>query len=244
MPTGRPRKLPDPQPNPPTSDRSGHPAPMMRIDPAGRPFIAGFAVPAVLLVLARRRWLALPLAAVAGFMTVFFRDPDRSCDRVPAPTDDVLAPADGLVVVAGDPEPGVAPPGEWQQVSIFLSPVDIHMNRSPYRGSVTRCEYRAGAFLAAYRDRSSLDNERTEIWLADGERHIVFRQVVGVMARRIVTRTQVGAHLETGERMGLMKFGSRMDVFVPRDCTVIAARGDRVRGGETVIARWDDLVSA
>ena len=216
---------------------------MMRIDPAGRPFIAGFAVPAVLLALARRRWLALPLAAVAGFMTLFFRDPDRSCDRVPAPTDDVLAPADGLVVVAGDPEPGVAPPGEWQQVSIFLSPVDIHMNRSPYRGSVTRCEYRAGAFLAAYRDRSSLDNERTEIWLADGERHIVFRQVVGVMARRIVTRTQVGAHLETGERMGLMKFGSRMDVFVPRDCTVMAARGDRVRGGETVIARWNESVS-
>ncbi len=216
----------------------------MRIDPAGRPFIAGFALPALLLALAGRRGWALPFAAVATYMMAFFRDPDRPCDRVRPPADDVLAPADGLVVVAGDPEPDVAPPGDWQQVSIFLSPADVHMNRSPYRGSVTRCEYRAGAFLAAYRDRSSLDNERTEIWLADGERHIVFRQVVGVMARRIVTRTQVGAHLETGERMGLMKFGSRMDVFVPRDCTVIAARGDRVRGGETVIARWDDSVSA
>lgn len=215
----------------------------MRIDPAGRPFIAAFAVPAVLFGLARRRWLALPFAAVATFMTAFFRDPDRPCDKVPAPVDDVLAPADGLVVVAGDSEPGVAPPGQWQQVSIFLSPAAVHMNRSPYRGSVTRCDYRPGAFLAAYRDRSSMDNERSEIWLADGERHIVFRQVVGVLARRIVTRTQVGAHLDTGQRMGLMKFGSRMDVFVPQDCTVIAARGDRVRGGESVIARWDDPVS-
>jgi len=215
----------------------------MRIDPAGRPFIVGFAVPTIFFALTGRRWLALPLGAIAAFMTAFFRDPDRSCDRVPAPANDVLAPADGLVVVAGEPEPGVAPPGKWLQVSIFLSPVDVHMNRSPYRGSVTRCDYRAGAFLAAYRDRSSLDNERSEIELVDGERRIVFRQVVGVMARRIVTRTQVGAHLDTGERMGLMKFGSRMDVFVPRDCTVMAARGDRVRGGETVIARWNESVS-
>lgn len=182
------------------------------------------------------------MAAVAAYMSTFFRDPDRSCDRIPAPTDDVLAPADGIVVVAGDPEPGVAPPGSWQQVSIFLSPADVHMNRSPYRGLVTRCDYRSGRFLAAYRKRASLDNERSEIWLADGERNLVFRQVVGVLARRIVTRTQVGAHLETGERIGLMKFGSRMDVFLPRDCTVVASRGDRVRGGETVIARWNDPV--
>jgi len=216
----------------------------MRIDAAGRVFIVAFAGPALLLALARRFWLATSFAVVAGFMTLFFRDPERHCDRVVPPVDDVLAPADGLVVVAGKPEPGVAPPGEWQQVSIFLSPADVHMNRSPYRGSVTRCDYRPGTFLAAYRLRSSLDNERSEIWLSDGARRIVFRQVVGVMARRIVTRTQVGEHLETGQRMGLMKFGSRMDVFVPRDCTVMSARGDRVRGGETVIARWDDPISA
>jgi len=216
----------------------------MRIDPAGRPFIAGFGVPAVAFALLRRRWLAMPFGAVAVFMTAFFRDPDRSCDQVEAGSDDVLAPADGLVVVAGDPEPGIAPPGEWRQVSIFLSPADVHMNRSPYRGLVTRCDYRPGTFLAAYRDRSSLDNERSEIELVDGDRRIVFRQVVGVLARRIVTRTQVGAHLDTGQRLGLMKFGSRMDVFLPRDCTVVAARGERVRGGETVIARWGDPVPA
>ncbi len=214
----------------------------MRIDAAGRVFIAGFSGPALLLAMARRFRLASSFAVVAGLMTLFFRDPDRSCDRVRAPADDVLAPADGLVVVSGDPEAEVAPAGDWQQVSIFLSPADVHMNRSPYRGSVTRCDYRPGKFLAAYRERSSHENERSEIWLVDGERQIVFRQVVGVMARRIVTRTKVGAHLETGERMGLMKFSSRMDVFVPRDCTVIAARGDRVRGGETVIARWDTPV--
>lgn len=226
--------MPDHQLTAVPAKRPDHPP----IDAAGIPFIAGFAIPATLFALTGRPRWATCMAAAAAYMSVFFRDPVRECDRIPAPADDVVAPADGLVVVAGDPEPDVAPPGQWQQVSIFLSPIDVHVNRSPYRGSVTRYDYRPGRFLAAYRDRSSLDNERSEIWLADGDRQIVFRQVVGVLARRIVTRTQVGAQLSTGERMGLMKFGSRMDVFLPQDCTVVAARGDRVRGGETVIARW------
>jgi phosphatidylserine decarboxylase len=123
----------------------------------------------------------------------------------------------------------VAPEGEWQQVSVFLSVVDVHVNRSPYRGEVVE---------SSYRKESAHRNERSELWLRDGERTVVFRQIVGVLARRIVTRTGVGQTLDTGERMGLMKFGSRMDVFVPRECTVTVQKGQRVRGGETVIARW------
>ena len=128
-------------------------------------------------------------------------------------------------MVAGEPQPGVAPDGDWQQVSVFLSVVDVHVNRSPYRGEVVESSYRKGSFLAAYRKESAHKNERSELWLRDGDRTVVFRQIVGVLARRIVTRTGPGQRLATGERMGLMKFGSRMDVFVPPECTITVTQG-------------------
>jgi len=213
----------------------------MRIDRAGWPFITGSLAPAAVLTAAGRgriRLLAWPFVLLSAYMTLFFRDPDRRCDVDEPDPDDVLSPADGVVMVAGEPQDGVAPEGDWQQVSVFLSVVDVHVNRSPYRGEVVESSYRKGSFLAAYRKESAHRNERSELWLRDGERTVVFRQIVGVLARRIVTRTGVGQHLATGERMGLMKFGSRMDVFVPRECTVTVQKGQRVRGGETVIARW------
>jgi phosphatidylserine decarboxylase len=223
----------------------------MRIDRAGWPFITGPLAPAALLAVAGRstgrRWpraLTWPFLALSAYMTVFFRDPDRRCDVVPPDPDDVLSPADGVVMVAGEPQPGVAPEGDWQQIRVFLSVVDVHVNRSPYHGEVVECSYRKGSFLAAYRKESAYKNERSEIWLrdgdgdADGDRTLVFRQIVGVLARRIVTRIGPGQKVATGERIGLMKFGSRMDVFVPRECTITVSKGQRVRGGETVIARW------
>ena len=214
----------------------------MRIDRAGWPFITGPLVPAALAALAgpRRaaRWVVWPFLGLSAYMALFFRDPDRSCDVEPPGADDVLSPADGVVMVAGEPQPGVAPDGDWQQVSVFLSVVDVHVNRSPYRGEVVETSYRKGSFLAAYRKESAHRNERSELRLRDGERSIVFRQVVGVLARRIVTRVGEGDRLATGQRMGLMKFGSRMDVFVPPECTITVRKGQRVRGGETVIARW------
>jgi phosphatidylserine decarboxylase len=184
------------------------------------------------------RRAAWPLIGLSAYMTLFFRDPDRRCDVEPPARDDVLSPADGVVMVAGEPQPDVAPEGTWQQVSVFLSVVDVHVNRSPYHGEVVESSYRRGSFLAAYRKESAHRNERSELWLRDGDRTVVFRQIVGVLARRIVTRTGVGQKLATGERMGLMKFGSRMDVFVPPECTITVTPGQRVRGGETVIARW------
>jgi len=214
----------------------------MRIDRAGWPFITGPLLPVAALAAAGRRWAALPFLVLAAYMALFFRDPDRRCDTVPPDPDEVLSPADGVVMVAGPPQDGVAPDGDWQQVSVFLSVVDVHVNRSPYRGEVVESSYRKGSFLAAYRKESAHRNERSELWLRDSEgpatRTVVFRQIVGVLARRIVTRTGPGQRLATGERMGLMKFGSRMDVFVPPECTVTVTKGQRVRGGETVIARW------
>ncbi|WP_040338338.1 phosphatidylserine decarboxylase [Candidatus Blastococcus massiliensis] len=219
----------------------------MRIDRAGWPFLAGPLVPAAVLawvgrVTGRRglRRAGWPFLALSAYMALFFRDPDRRCDRVPPGPDEVLSPADGVVMVAGEPQEGVAPEGDWQQVSVFLSVVDVHVNRSPYRGEVVESSYRRGSFLAAYRKESAHRNERRELWVREGDRTVVFRQIVGVLARRIVTRTGVGQRLATGERMGLMKFGSRMDVFVPPECTLTVVAGQRVRGGETVIARWPD----
>ena len=217
----------------------------MRIDRAGWPFLA---VPlgsaAVLSALGRvtgRRWAGVagwPLLGLSAYMALFFRDPDRRCDLEPPSADEVLSPADGVVMVAGEPQPGVPPEGDWQQVSVFLSVVDVHVNRSPVGGRVTEYSYQPGSFLAAYRRESAHRNERSELWVRDGDRTVVFRQIVGALARRIVTRVPAGAEVAPGERIGLMKFGSRMDVFVPPECTVTVTKGQRVRGGETVIARW------
>lgn len=217
----------------------------MRIDRAGWPFITGPLAPAALLTSAGRaldrHWLvrlAWPFVALSAYMALFFRDPQRPCDVETPEPGAVLSPADGVVMVAGEPQPGVAPEGDWQQVSVFLSVVDVHVNRAPYRGEVVETSYRKGSFLAAYRKESAHRNERSELWVRDGDRTLVVRQIVGVLARRIVTRVGTGDRLATGQRIGLMKFGSRMDVFLPPGCALAVRTGQRVRGGETVIARW------
>jgi len=213
----------------------------MRIDRAGYPFIAGALLPAAALALGRRSRLAAACAAVAGFMAFFFRDPDR----VTPPDDDlVVAPADGRVLVAGAPEPGAAPPGEWQQVSVFLSPLDVHVNRVPFGGRVTRVDYRRGRFLPAYQPDAARDNERSEIWVERGDVVVVARQIVGILARRVVCRAQEGDELPTGARFGLMKFGSRMDVFLPPQARLLVTPGGRVRGGESALARIPDAPPA
>ncbi len=202
----------------------------MKLDRAGYPFIAGALAPAAYCLLKKKPGLGVPLLGLAGFLAYFFRDPERYPPQHP---DLVLSPADGRVMVAGPGEPGVAPPGEWQQVSIFLSPLDVHINRTPYGGEVTRIAYRPGRFLAAYDDRAAAENERNELWIRSGDRTVVFRQVVGVLARRVVCRVQVGDQLVAGERFGLMKFGSRMDVFVPPGVPVAGQAGRRrARGRE------------
>jgi phosphatidylserine decarboxylase len=203
----------------------------MRIDRAGLPFILAALAPGVLLAIVGVPWLGLPFVVLAAFFLFFFRDPDR---RPPAAPNAVVAPADGSVMAAG-PAAAAPPPGEWKQVTIFLSPLDVHINRVPAGGRVTRITHCPGTFLAAYRPESC-ENERTEIWVDHGGQPVVFRQVVGVLARRVVCRLTPGQEVETGERFGLMKFGSRMDVFLPVSARLRVKPGDRVRGGETVIA--------
>jgi phosphatidylserine decarboxylase len=204
----------------------------MRIDPAGWPFVFG----ALVLALAGSLlspWLALPALVLAGFFLFFFRDPDRLI----TPDDDaVLAPADGRVLIAGDAVKAAAPPGQWRQISIFLSPMDVHVNRVPVSGQVTKVDFIPGRFLPAYRQDAGVINERSEIWIDHNGVTVVARQVVGILARRVVCRLKPGARVGAGERYGVMKFGSRMDVFVPATAEVRVKVGDFVRAGETVIA--------
>ena len=204
----------------------------MHIDRAAIPFVAGFLIPALLLLAFGYLWPGLVLLALAAFMMFFFRDPDR---HVPASDHAVVAPADGKVMAAGAADPDGGPPGLWQQVTIFLSPMDVHINRMPVSGTVTRVDYVPGKFLPAYKPESR-HNERSELWIDHGGQTIVVRQVVGVLARRVVCRVKPGDRVGAGQRFGLMKFGSRMDVFLPTSARLFVRSGERVRGGETVLA--------
>ena len=216
---------------------------MPRSDREAGPSTAVAASPAALaLVLGRPRTAAL-LGVLPVAVAAFFRDPDRTPDRSPVTDPDVVvAPADGIVTHVGAPQPGIAPPGQWQQVSIFLSLLDVHMNRSPYGGRVVDVTHTPGRFLAAYRAESAMRNERSEIVVErvvrGATRRVVYRQLVGQLARRIVTRIEPGDEVRTGERMGLMKFGSRMDVFLPPEVVLEVTKGKHAVGGETVLGRF------
>jgi phosphatidylserine decarboxylase len=205
----------------------------MRFDAAGWPFIGGALIFALGLG-AVAGWLgALPFLVLAFFFLFFFRDPNRT---VSAAEDEVISPADGRVLVAGPAQDPGAPAGEWQQVSIFLSPMNVHVNRIPVSGRVVRVEYTPGKFLPAYRPDAGAANERSEIWINHKGQMVVARQIVGVLARRVVCRVQTGVDVDAGERYGIMKFGSRMDIFLPVNAVLRVKVGDTVRGGLTVIA--------
>lgn len=205
----------------------------MKIDRAGWPFIAGALVPAAGLAAARRYAWASAFAIAGGFFLYFFRDPER---RVPADPGLVVSPADGRIMIAGPSDGRWSPPGAWKQITIFLSPIDVHINRTPVEGRITRIEYRPGRFLPAYKEDAS-QNELNEIWIDRGSDTFVVRQVVGVLARRVVCRVAEGETLERGQRIGLMKFGSRMDVFLPVRAELAVSVGQHVVAGETVLAR-------
>jgi phosphatidylserine decarboxylase len=205
----------------------------MRIDSAGWPFIGGALALAAVLWAVAGGWFALPAIVLAAIFLFFFRDPDRA---VASTVNEVLSPADGRVMAAGDAATSDAPPGQWKQISIFLSPMDVHINRIPVSGRVTRVSYTPGRYLPAYRSDAGAVNERSEIWIDHGGQMVVARQIVGMLARRVVCRLQAGAQVAAGDRYGVMKFGSRMDVFVPMTAEIRVKAGDTVRGGETILA--------
>ena len=204
----------------------------MRIPVAteGWPFIFPPAVAAC--ILGSVGWW--PAAGALGLVTLcflaFFRDPDRNVPAVPGA---VLAPADGRVmrlVEVDDPWVGRA-----VRVSIFLSPLDVHVNRAPVTAQVEEVQHAAGRFLAAYRDEASELNERCTLALQGEAARVGVKQIAGILARRIVCRARRGDKLLAGERYGLIRFGSRTDLVVPKGTEITVRVGDRVKGGETIM---------
>ncbi|MCC7124063.1 MAG: phosphatidylserine decarboxylase [Acidobacteria bacterium] len=205
----------------------------MPIDRAGIPFILIALALAALAAWSGGRTWSVPFLILAAFFVFFFRDPNRT---TPVDPGLVVSPADGRVMIAGGmPGPG-APAGEWRQISIFLSPMDVHVNRTPIEGAVTHVEYHPGSFLPAYKVEAGHLNEWTEVWFERGSRRVICRQIVGILARRIVCRLKPGDVVTRGQRFGVMKFGSRIDLFVPPDAEIRVKPGDRVVAGESVLA--------
>ncbi|MCQ4161053.1 phosphatidylserine decarboxylase [Roseomonas sp. GC11] len=204
--------------------------------PAGRPFILGGAAVAVVGGLVAGPWLFWLGAAFTLFCLYFFRDPERvTPDRAV-----FVAPADGRVVSVAQAVPpaelGLGPAPRWR-VAIFLSVLDVHVNRSPAAGTVTRIAYRHGKFLSANLDKASEDNERNALALRlpDG-REIAVVQIAGLVARRILCDVREGDVLRPGERFGIIRFGSRTDLYLPEGVLPLVQEGQVMIGGETVIA--------
>jgi phosphatidylserine decarboxylase len=172
------------------------------------------------------------LVALALFIFYFFRDPERV---IPTEPGAVVSPADGRIVVVSD-EPNNGKPGK--RVSIFLAIWNVHVNRSPEAGTITGMEYRPGKFLAAMVARASAENEQNVISLSTATGEMMFKQIAGLIARRVVCWKKRGDVVARGERIGLVRFGSRVDLWVPRDAEILVKLGDNVKGGSSVLARW------
>lgn len=178
--------------------------------------------------------LAISLIAVLLFLFYFLRDPER---QPPAGDGLVVAPADGRVVTVQQTEEPIFLQGPAIQISIFMSLLDVHVNRAPIAGEVAFREYRPGRFLPAYRHQASYENESNLLGLVADETRILIKQVAGILARRIVCWPSVGQWLTRGQRFGLIKLGSRVDLFLPSDVEVLVALDEKVRAGETILAR-------
>ncbi|MBK5257838.1 MAG: phosphatidylserine decarboxylase family protein [Vicinamibacteria bacterium] len=204
----------------------------MKIAPEGLPFIAIAA--GIALLSAYFSWRAFGvLLVLAVFVTAFFRDPARD---VPQGAGLVVSPADGKVVLIVPTPPGHAAGEGATQISIFLSVFDVHINRAPIAGTITDVVYNKGEFLPAFDDKASLRNEQNRAFISGPEGRVGFTQIAGLIARRIVFRKKVGDVVTRGEQVGLIRFGSRTDVFLPKGSTLNVKVGDRVRGGSSVIA--------
>jgi phosphatidylserine decarboxylase len=204
--------------------------------PAGRPFVAGAAI-ATLLVRLRSKRLGVVLGLVTAWVAWFFREPRRV---TPTRPNIAVAPADGTVSHVVD----AVPPAElglgsqpMTRVSVFLSVFDVHVQRVPADGEIVQVSYHPGKFLSADLDKASEENERNTVWLRTVDGHdLVVVQIAGLVARRIVCEVAEGEKVAAGQTYGLIRFGSRVDLYVPRGSRVLVEAGQRTIGGETVLA--------
>jgi phosphatidylserine decarboxylase len=175
-------------------------------------------------------WFAAPLWLLAAFCLYFFRDPEREIPSGPV----AVSPADGKVVVVKAEGPAL------NRVSVFLNIFDVHVNRAPVSGTITKVHYQKGQFLVANREECSTRNEQNVVTVEDNGTSVVFKQIAGLIARRIVFNKKPGDRVATGERIGLIKFGSRMDVLLGPEWEIVVQPGVRVSAGSSVIARRTD----
>jgi phosphatidylserine decarboxylase len=175
---------------------------------------------------------AVILVCLALFVFSFFRDPERV---IPKDAGAVVSPADGRVVVVTDEE-NAGRPGK--RVSIFLAVWNVHVNRAPAEGVITKLEYKPGRFLAAMRERASTENEQNVFTLATDAGEMIFKQIAGLIARRVVSWKKSGERVARGERIGLVRFGSRADIWLPQEAEILVKVGDHVKGGASVVAKW------
>lgn len=185
----------------------------------------------------RRSWalwlVAFSLTILALWVAYFFRDPERTGPRG---EQIVIAPADGKVVLISDVDEPAFMGGRARRVSIFMNVFNVHVNRYPVSGTVRYLHKNPGKFLNAAAEKSSLENEQTSVGIETPRGHVLVRQIAGLIARRIVTYSKPGEHVEQGERMGIIRFGSRVDVFLPLDVQLRVKVGDMTLAGSTPIA--------
>lgn len=204
--------------------------------PEGWIFILPVIILAALALLTQWYVAAILLGALALFLLNFFRDPSRSGSTREV---DVLSPADGTVIQIKDVGDAVWP-GLTRQVSIFMSVFDVHVNRAPISGKIIHYEYNPGSKVAAFSEKSSIENEQNLIVMDDGRAQVAFKQIAGLLARRIVFDRQVGDRVARGERIGMIKFGSRVDIFLPADAEIRVAIREKVKVGLSVIAHLEE----
>ena len=208
--------------------------PRVRFAPEGWLFIIPVVVLAAAALLIQWYVAAILFSAIAAFLLNFFRDPHRTGSEIHV---DVLSPADGTVVQIKDVTDGEVWPGLTKQISIFMSVFDVHVNRAPISGRIIHYRYNPGKKIAAMSHKSSLENEQNLVVIQDEHGGIVaLKQIAGLLARRIVFNYKVGDRIERGQRVGLIKFGSRCDLFFAADAVVAVKVGDKVAGGSSVLA--------
>jgi phosphatidylserine decarboxylase len=204
----------------------------MPIAREGWPFILVSVLLTGIFFALRWSWAGVVFLILAAFIVNFFRDPQR---RVPSDPRLVLSPGDGHVVrIVDAPADGPLGPG-YKQISIFLSVFDVHVNRAPIAGKIVDVSYNPGTFLPAFDEKASLKNEQNRVTIEDGSFRMAFTQIAGLIARRIVFHKRPGDKVEAGERVGMIKFGSRVDIFLPDTVKIEVKLGDYVRGGLTTV---------